>query len=612
MDNLYVIKLGSSTVIHGTAIYDQITQLVKQGAKILLVAGGAEAIANTFQSAGIEEHYLTLSSGNKVRYTPEADMEIISSAYQSMIIPKIAKELTTRGITSYAQLGASNKLVIGKLGKPLLAVFDGKKRVIKDSLYGKFSSINTAAVFGLLNIYDVVVFTPPIYDTAIDKAINIDADMLAANIAVSMHAAHLTFVTSTPGVLSSVEDETSRVRDLYLDQLANLDFVHGKMKQKIRASKIALEKADCDVSISGVHSLKNQTMLWRIRLQDKERQLLANIVSIPSVSGDEMQLTKYLDSLNHGENIKSYVDKSGNIILTKGNGSQKLYMLGHIDTVKNFWHPSMNGKNLYGRGSVDAKGPFATFYAAMNRVTVPDGYQLVCIGAVEEEISSSKGAFYVRDHMEAGPVIIGEPSGVSNVTVGYNGLFKMSITNHVSQSHSAGKGFVSSIDLAWNEVNRVRNIMASFDNESLSSVQDIEHSEIENTTKVTLNFRITKSLPTEIKTKVINETNLVSKVVVLRDTSAYKLKRSNNLVKVFTKAFSALNHEVPRLIVKSGTSDMNTLATKWKTPMVAYGPGNSSLDHQLNEHTNLDEFSTAVQNLAETITKTFEEESVWK
>jgi LysW-gamma-L-lysine carboxypeptidase len=50
----------------------------------------------------------------------------------------------------------------------------------------------------------------------------------------------------------------------------------------------------------------------------------------------------------------------------------------------------------------------------------------------------------------------------------------------------------------------------------------------------------------------------------------------------------------PRLLRKTGTSDMNVFADHWDCPMVTYGPGDSSLDHTPREHLLLPEYDRAV------------------
>ncbi len=47
-------------------------------------------------------------------------------------------------------------------------------------------------------------------------------------------------------------------------------------------------------------------------------------------------------------------------------------------------------------------------------------------------------------------------------------------------------------------------------------------------------------------------------------------------------------------MVKTGTSDMNVVAPVWGCPIVAYGPGDSTLDHTPNEHLPLHDYWQAV------------------
>ena len=49
--------------------------------------------------------------------------------------------------------------------------------------------------------------------------------------------------------------------------------------------------------------------------------------------------------------------------------------------------------------------------------------------------------------------------------------------------------------------------------------------------------------------------------------------------------------------MKTGTSDMNILAPVWGCPTLAYGPGDSKLDHTPHEAIELDEFERGVEVL---------------
>jgi len=55
----------------------------------------------------------------------------------------------------------------------------------------------------------------------------------------------------------------------------------------------------------------------------------------------------------------------------------------------------------------------------------------------------------------------------------------------------------------------------------------------------------------------------------------------------------------PRLLRKTGTSDMNVYAKHWDCQMVTYGPGDSDLDHAPDEHLSLEEFDQSVDVLTD-------------
>jgi acetylornithine deacetylase/succinyl-diaminopimelate desuccinylase-like protein len=83
---------------------------------------------------------------------------------------------------------------------------------------------------------------------------------------------------------------------------------------------------------------------------------------------------------------------------------------------------------------------------------------------------------------------------------------------------------------------------------------------------------------------------------------AWRGDRNNPLVRSF---LAGVRTEDPSaqlgFVLKTGTSDMNVVAPVWKCPIVAYGPGDSALDHTPNEHLPLDEYWKAVNVIAHTL-----------
>ena len=70
---------------------------------------------------------------------------------------------------------------------------------------------------------------------------------------------------------------------------------------------------------------------------------------------------------------------------------------------------------------------------------------------------------------------------------------------------------------------------------------------------------------------------------------AYRAEKNTPLVRTFLSAIRKQGAK-PRFVLKTGTCDMNVVGPVWDCPIVAYGPGDSSLDHTPDERINLSEY----------------------
>ena len=97
---------------------------------------------------------------------------------------------------------------------------------------------------------------------------------------------------------------------------------------------------------------------------------LVGLVEHYSPSGQEHGVVEWLvaqmKSLGFG---KAFTDGAGNAVGVMGDGPKQVVFLGHIDTVPGEIRIRRDGipphEVLYGRGSVDAKGPLACFVDAV-------------------------------------------------------------------------------------------------------------------------------------------------------------------------------------------------------------------------------------------------------
>ncbi|RMF06045.1 MAG: [LysW]-lysine hydrolase [Chloroflexi bacterium] len=353
--------------------------------------------------------------------------------------------------------------------------------------------------------------------------------------------------------------------------------------------------------------------------QNEAIELLTKLVSIPSPSEHERKASAFLAGWMNAHGLKSHVDEVHNAVGVKGNGPKEILLLGHIDTFPGEVPVRRDGDVLYGRGSVDAKGPLATFAAAAARVSVPKGWRISVIGAVEEESATSKGARHVlarRMEPEQHPAfcVIGEPSNWDRVTLGYKGRLLMDVTLRVPFSHSAGEGrlpaeqgvdFWRQVENLCAENNAARGAKSPFSQLSPSLRYIASHDEgAFGSVVMSLGFRLPVDIsPAQLEVDMRNLLNTVAEGTVAEaqfsgGEPAYKGDKSNLLVRAFLRSIRAGDGK-PRFVVKTGTADMNVVGPHWpNTPIVAYGPGDSNLDHTPNEHIHLTEYLRAVDVLA--------------
>ncbi|AYN41233.1 M20/M25/M40 family metallo-hydrolase [Streptomyces dangxiongensis] len=606
---LYVVKAGSATLDHGIVL-KEIADLVARGARVLMIAGGATGIERHYTAIGRPMPRLRLAGGDEVRYCPPEEMPHLVDAYERVTLPAVEQGLRDLGLNAFTAVAARGGLVTGRANRPLKALSaEDRPVVVRDHRAGLPTEADTVRLTALLEAYDVVCLSPPVADAAGGAPLNVDADVLAAVLAVALDADHLRLVTGTAGLLTDPADPASTLSDAYPGDAAR--YAGGRMRQKVRAAEIALEGGSADVAITGPHTmgdLTGWTRFWRTRQPTADLTLLTRVVGVPSVSGDEAELAAYLAEWCRERGMEAHVDAVGNLVAARGRGSRRLLLLGHLDTVPHRWPAAWRGEELWGRGSVDAKASLAAFLEVLAHADIPEDGRLVVVGAVEEEISSSKGAFHARDHYPADAVVIGEPSGAHKLTLGYFGLFKLRVTAAVTTGHSAGLDAVSAPDRLIGALADIRAGVLAAAPDALSAVIEVGSESGRQHSRGTgiLNFRVPPGADLDaLRAAALAHTGDGVTVEVLRATPGYAGGRSGPLVKVFTRAFADAGIR-PRFVVKKGTSDMNTLATTWHdVPMVAYGPGDSALDHTDEERIGAMEYRTARSLLADAVNRWF-------
>jgi len=334
------------------------------------------------------------------------------------------------------------------------------------------------------------------------------------------------------------------------------------------------------------------------------RGLLKELVSIPSVSGDEAECTAELVAFLERCDREVWVDDVGNV---RAPGDDAVLLTSHIDTVPGDIPVRIEDDVLWGRGSVDAKGPLA----AMAVAAVETGASFV--GVVGEE-ADSRGAWHlVEDRDPPATVVNGEPSGWDAVTLGYRGFLRGTYVA-TSESGHTSRPENNAIQDAMDWWQRVEEAFspdewtAVFDQVTPKPVGIAGGtSEDGLSVEATLDaqFRVPPDLTIDAVREVADGELEVGTIHWKYEIPPTMQSPRTSAARAFRAAIREVGGE-PRQLRKTGTSDMNVYATEWDCPMVTYGPGDSSLDHTPNERLPLDEFDRAIEVLNHACTRLIE------
>lgn len=325
--------------------------------------------------------------------------------------------------------------------------------------------------------------------------------------------------------------------------------------------------------------------------------LIQQMVELYSPTGSEDSLVEFLIqwATNHG--FHAYKDEVGNFIAIKGTG-REILLVGHVDTVPGKIPVRTENNRLYGRGAVDAKGSLACFLEAA--ATSTHG-RTVVIGAVDEE-GASRGARNLLQRFNPSYIIIGEPSGWNGMTLGYKGRFIIEYHEELPREHSS-RTTLNCYEQAINFYTTILNYCNDFNqNKKLFEQIGIKVTSLQ--TQCTdflegISLQITLRLPLgyslEVIKKIINDNKKTATIKYSDVEEPVKSEKNNKLISSFIGAIRDNNGE-PIFKYKTGTSDMNILQ-KYNVPILAYGPGDSALDHTPNESLDLTEYQKAVKVL---------------
>jgi LysW-gamma-L-lysine carboxypeptidase len=360
-------------------------------------------------------------------------------------------------------------------------------------------------------------------------------------------------------------------------------------------------------------------------MREQAVRLLTNLLGIYSPSGKEELIASFLAYEMKKLGFEVGTDSVGNIIGVVGEGEPTIFLCGHMDTVVGHLPLRVEEDKIYARGAVDAKGPLAAMVMAAAEVSKEPAFKgKVLIACVVQEEATSRGVRHlITQGIHADYAIFAEPSGVENITIGYKGQIQLKVICKTQTGHSSTPWlYENALEKAyelWSQIkssypplekqespfNAVTACLTKVSGGRATSLIPFE-------SEMCIDIRVPPQFTTaqvfEETRKVIEQYKAANPKVEVKasieDTvEPFEVDKSSLLVHALSSSIRKVLNKPATLLRKTGTGDMNILGHAMNMPIVTYGPGDSHLDHTLDEHIVISEYLNSIKVYKETLLK---------
>jgi acetylglutamate kinase len=204
-----VVKVGGEVVggAVGAAVAADVAALVSHGSAVVVVHGGGPQATRLQKALGIEPNIV---GGRRITDAPTLD--VMKMAVAGKVNVELCSQLMAAGARPVGLHGASSGAVRG-VKRPPRVVSGGGPDPVDFGLVGDITGFNRE----LLDLLSFAGYVPVVACLAADpdgQVLNVNADIVANQLASALEAQALVLVTSAPGVLRDVKDPSSRLQRL--------------------------------------------------------------------------------------------------------------------------------------------------------------------------------------------------------------------------------------------------------------------------------------------------------------------------------------------------------------------------------------------------------------
>jgi acetylglutamate kinase len=248
IENLLVVKIGGSTLgQHDTTMTD-LVELQKRGVPLVVIHGGGKIITEWLTKLGVPTKFV---QGERV--TDQSGLEVVTAVLAGLVNKDLVATLNAGGGRAVGLSGADGALLEGQIKNPDLGYVGQPVKVNNDLLITLIKAGYIPLISSISLNMDRQAGTGPLL-------LNVNADAAAGEIAASLGAQKLIFLTDIAGILDANGKVISKMNARQAEALTAAGTASGGMIPKIRAGIRALAAVEITRIIDGrqPHALLNE------------------------------------------------------------------------------------------------------------------------------------------------------------------------------------------------------------------------------------------------------------------------------------------------------------------------------------------------------------------
>jgi acetylglutamate kinase len=246
---IFVIKYGGSALTNPEIEKSTIKDLVllnSVGIKVVLIHGGGPEINQMLTKIGKE-----IKFENGLRYTDAETMEIVEMVLHGKIQRRIVSSINCAGARAIGLSGRDGRIMVA----------ERDSRIAEGNMVGEIKTTNLALIHEVFKL-DLIPVISSIAPNEAGEAFNINADTMAAELAIGLQADKLILMTDIQGILADKNDPLSLIKEMNLETAKGLEskgIIQGGMIPKTDCCIKAIEHGVREAII--LNGLKEHSLL---------------------------------------------------------------------------------------------------------------------------------------------------------------------------------------------------------------------------------------------------------------------------------------------------------------------------------------------------------------